>query len=129
MRTSNAHMASVRIAMVIALAATLLGGVPHATAGDAAAQPADSTGAGMRVYRDPATGEFTAPPPGAELPPVAHAPGGPSEPTLLETPGTSPAGGVTIDLRGAFQSSITATANESGVRTDCHTDASGATSP
>lgn len=129
MRTHNGYEAPFRIATVVALAATLLGGARNVVAGDAVtietAQPAGG-GAGMRVYRDPVTGEFTAPPPGTALPPAAHS-FGTATPQLIESPGTSPAGGMTIDLQGAFQSSITATADGGSVRTGCHSDAPGAT--
>jgi len=74
----------------------------------------------MRVYRDPATGAFV-PPPAAPAP--AATPAG-SQPLgvrrFVEVPGTSPAGGVTVDLQGAFQSEVTATVDRDGhVATRC----------
>lgn len=77
---------------------------------------ADGT-AGMRVYRDPTTGAFTSPPPDAHalLPSEART----ATPPLVETQGTSAAGGIMVDLRGAFQSSVTATVDETGVHTHC----------
>ena len=39
---------------------------------------------------------------------------------FVEVPGTSPAGGVTVDLQGAFQSEVTATVDADGhVATRC----------
>jgi hypothetical protein len=108
---------SLRVVLVIALAGSVLIGTRSAAADEA-------NGAGMRVYRDPATGAFTAPPPGTALPPSARSLGTSAQ-GLVETPGTSAAGGVTINLGGRFQSAISATADDTGtVRTGCHTDAS-----
>ncbi len=90
-------------------------------------------GAGMRVYRDPATGEFTAPPPSAAVVPDAAGSAaalGSAPPALVEEPGSSAAGGVTIDLRGRFHSEESATIDEAGkIHTRCHTDADGGTTP
>ena len=72
---------------------------------------------GMRVYRDPVTGKFGPPPPGAVTPPAERA--GEEEP-LVEEPGTTPAGGVTVDLKGRFRSTTKATLDPTGkVRTPC----------
>jgi hypothetical protein len=87
----------------------------------------------MRVYRDPATGEFTAPPPGAAIAPDTAANAGAlgtAPQALVEEPGSSAAGGVTIDLRGRFRSEESATVDESGrIHTRCHTDAGGGSTP
>lgn len=99
-------------------------GVFLATGAYAGADDAAATGAaGMRVYRDPATGAFVPPPPGTTAldtttaDTAGHALGARR---LVETPGTSAAGGVTIDLQGAFQSEITATVDADGhARTRC----------
>jgi hypothetical protein len=49
---------------------------------------------------------------------------------LVEQPGSSAAGGVTIDLRGRYRSSESATVDASGrVHTRCDTDANGGTKP
>ncbi len=89
--------------------------------------------AGMRVYRDPATGEFTAPPAGAAAVPENAANGaalGTAPRALVEERGSSAAGGVTIDLQGRFRSSESATVDETGrIHTRCHTDADGGTTP
>ncbi len=115
-----------RLLATLALATTLVV-APSAGAGDAGEAPALDGSAvaarasqpGMRVYRDPATGAFTAPPAGTTLPPATRALGAAAE-TLVETPGPSDAGGVMIDLRGSFQSAITATVDDSGrVGTRC----------
>ncbi len=70
----------------------------------------------MRVYRDPATGAFVPPPtaavPAAPTPPPTAQSLGTRR--LVEMPGTSRAGGVTIDLQGAFQSEVTATVGADG---------------
>ena len=84
--------------------------------------------AGMRVFRDPATGAFTAPPTTTGTADALSAVDAtraraletaPSE--LVEEPGTSPAGGVTLDLRGRFQSDQSATVDANGaLHTRCH---------
>ncbi|MGH7895712.1 MAG: post-PEP-CTERM-1 domain-containing protein [Candidatus Binatia bacterium] len=76
------------------------------------AEDAASSGA-MRVYRDPQTGKLTTPPPGAVVEEVAP----PTEALTATLPaplvpfrGTSPAGGVGINVRGlpkpTFQATI-----------------------
>ncbi len=106
-------------AIGLGLAATVALSVPASAGDDAAA---------MRVYRDPVTGEFTGPPSDAgrsdALSAAAAARTGapesaPSE--LVEEPGASAAGGVTMDLRGRFRSDETATVDANGsVQTHCH---------
>lgn len=85
--------------------------------------------AGMRVYRDPATGEFTGPPDTPSTDTEAAAPEAaararalPSAPSeLIEEPGTSAAGGVTLDLEGRFRSEESATIDAAGTpRVRCH---------
>jgi len=107
------------IAIAIVLGVLLASGA-YAGADDAPASGA----AGMRVYRDPATGAFVPPPLGTTAPDTTtpdtagHALGGARR--LVETPGTSAAGGVTMDLQGAFQSEIAATVDADGhTRTGC----------
>lgn len=71
--------------------------------------------AGMRAYIDPQTGEFAEPPPG-----VSSSAGTTSEAfsrsseRLVEVPGTTPAGGVKVDLRGRFLSTFAATVDAAG---------------
>jgi len=84
----------------------------------AAAEPA-AGGAAMRIYRDPATGAFIPPPP-ETAPPAASRGLSSSSQDLVETPGTSTASGVTLDLRGGFQSAISARVADDGrVHTRC----------
>jgi hypothetical protein len=114
MRTRTDSQTRLGLGMAIALCATLLG-VGRVVADDA-------SGAGMRVYRDPATGVFTSPPPGTSVPPTARALGTAAQ-SLVETPGTSAAGGVTIDLGDRFQSAVVGAVGGDGtVRTQCHSD-------
>ncbi len=74
----------------------------------------------MRVYIDPETGEFAAHPPEAALPEAL--PGtalqlqslsAPSE-ELAEVPGTTEAGGFTVELNGQFQMDLTVTPDADG---------------
>lgn len=65
--------------------------------------PAPARAAGMRVYRDPQTGEFTDPPLPATAP-VERALNRSHE-GLVATPNTAvPNGGVKLDLQGRFRS-------------------------
>jgi hypothetical protein len=80
---------------------------PAATSGTAA--PAE----GMVVHRDPATGKLGVPPPDAV--PSATRQAAPSSPVALpETPGTTPAGGVQVDLQGWLDSPMRATIGPDG---------------
>ncbi len=74
----------------------------------------------MHVYIDPETGEFGAPPPEAappeagpeaalQLQPLSTA----SE-ELVEVPGTTQAGGFTVELNGQFQRYLTVTPDADG---------------
>ena len=123
MRAHNAIATArrtVRLAIVMcAVAAAFVTTAVAAADGDPAP--------GMRVYRDPVTGAFTSPPASASEAPATPSGARAAAPILVETPGTSAAGGVMIDLGGAFQSSITATVDGGGVRTDCRSDGDGAT--
>ncbi len=71
--------------------------------------------AGMRAYIDPQTGEFAEPPPGAPsgAGTTSEAFSRSSE-RLVEVPGTTPAGGVKVDLRGRFLSTFAATVDAAG---------------
>ncbi len=80
------------------------------------ANPAAPQGAArMHVYIDPETGEFGEPPPEAappEAPPQAELQLQSEE--LVEVPGTTEAGGVTVELNGQFQSPLTVTRDADG---------------
>ena len=83
--------------------------------GQVAAAPQGSPG--LRVYVDPLTGEFSAPPPWAARPDEALAPQAAfstSEEGLVETPSPVPGGGVVVNLRGRFRSPLTATLDADG---------------
>ncbi len=74
----------------------------------------------MRVYIDPETGEFGVPPPEA-APPEAGPDAalqfkslGTSSEELVEVPGTTEAGGFTIELNGQFQRDLTVTPDADG---------------
>jgi len=118
-------------ARAVAMAGESVPGAASGTAEDTRIQgsrtadgPAGS--AGMRIYRDPATGEFTTPPPGAAILPPASRALGTSAEGLVETPGTGAAGGVTIDLGGRFRSAVSATADDAGaVTTHCRPETPG----
>lgn len=75
--------------------------------------PAPERAAGMRVYKDPQTGKFIAPPTAPALPPreglVAPAPV-----DLQETVNTVPGGGIKVDLQGRFRSHSIATKDAEG---------------
>ena len=80
------------------------------------ANPAAPQGAArMHVYIDPETGEFGEPPPEAahpEEPPQVELQLQSEE--LVEVPGTTEAGGVTVELNGQFQSPLTVTRDADG---------------
>lgn len=71
--------------------------------------------AGMRAYIDPQTGELAEPPAGASSAAgtVNEAFSRSSE-HLVEVQGTTPAGGVKVDVRGRFLSTFTATLDGAG---------------
>ena len=91
---------------------------PAATAGTSAAAQS------MVVHRDPATGKLGAPPshptgtlgvPPPDAAPSAVPQAAPSSPvTLPETPGTTPAGGVTVDVQGHLDFPMRATIGADG---------------
>lgn len=88
------------------------------------ASPAESTiqdtqsAAGMRVYRDPVTGEFVSSPPvGTAEPGVSKELADPlstSSEGLVIRP--APGGGVMVDLQGRFQNTATVTTDADGHR-------------
>ncbi len=74
----------------------------------------------MRVWIDPETGEFGVPPPEAAPPEAGpeaalqfKSLGTPSE-ELVEVPGTTEAGGFTLELNGQFQSPLSVTRDADG---------------
>lgn len=96
----------------LALAAALLLGTStrEACAGEA--------GAGFEAYVDPNTGELVEEPVGIPRSLSGDAAVAPDGAPLVEEP--SPAGGVSVELRGAFRSSVTATVAPDGrVETKC----------
>jgi len=105
---------------------------PAATSGTSAPAP------GMVVHRDPATGKLGAPPshptgtlgvPPPDAAPSAVPQAAPSSPFALpETPGTTPAGGVTVDVQGHLDSPMWATIGADGkARVECAAPALGGT--
>jgi hypothetical protein len=88
---------------------------------------ADAGGAGLRVYRDPATGEFTEPPADE----AASALGGAATaarrlPALRQRPSPVAGGGVIVDLGERFQSVVRARIDGAAPQVSC--DAAGAAS-
>ena len=76
----------------------------------------------LQVYRDPATGRFTVPPPGLVpvVPKVLKIPLRPLVERRVERPG----GGVRVDLGERFSSALVVTRGEDGrLRTECLHDA------
>lgn len=104
-----------RLSTLLALGALLTTSTQSSLAQDATAGgDADDSKdrAGVMIYVDPETGEWTAPPPDKEIrPPVAGALSQSAE-GLVEKPG--PAGGVMVDLKGRFQSSVIAVPRPDG---------------
>ena len=91
---------------LIALGAVLAFGA--ATPGRAGDEPTPAGAQGMVIYRDPATGRLGVPPAGVIPPPApALVPRG-----VAERAGTSPAGGVLLDVVPRF--TMTATTDGAG---------------
>ncbi len=85
--------------------------------GTACAEEPGAAGAGMRIYRDPATGQIGVPPPGSVGP--AERAVRPLAP-LVESPGTSPAGGWKLDSSGLPLNAFVATRDAAGnVQIEC----------
>jgi hypothetical protein len=77
----------------------------------------------QKIYRDPVTGEFTAPPPHVPTPAVTTPERivTPSAPHM-QTPSAAPGGGVMMDVEGRFRSYTSATKDENGeIGIHCHT--------
>ncbi len=99
MRLGALKMAALSFASLLALSLHSLSAAEPQDANPAAPQGA----AGMRVYIDPETGEFGVPPEaGPEAALQFQSLSAPSE-ELVEVPGTTEAGGFTVELNGQFQ--------------------------
>ena len=116
MRLGALKMAALIFASSLALSLHSHSAAEPRDAKTAAAQGA----AAMRVWIDPETGEFGVPPP--EAAPPEALPGAalqlqslstPSE-ELVELPGTTEAGGFTVELNGQFQSPLILTRDADG---------------
>jgi len=80
----------------------------------AAGAPVPGVSAGLRVYKDPQTGEFTDPPATLPTAPVERALNRSHE-GLVAVPNTAvPGGGVKLDLQGRFRSHFVATKDAEG---------------
>jgi len=86
----------------------------QACAGTMPADPGSRADGAMRVYRDPATGTFTAPSPSAATAVPSDARVSSSGKDLVESAGGSPGGGIRLDLQGKFRSYAIATKDEQG---------------
>jgi hypothetical protein len=117
---------TVRNGVIIILAWMLCAGcastgvTPTSVASEAsppAASPPAGTHAGLRVYKDPQTGEFTEPPPNTSIAtttaPIERA-FSRSHEGLLAVPSSMPGGGVRVDLQGRFRSHFVATKDADG---------------
>jgi lysophospholipase L1-like esterase len=89
------------------------------------AQETRDKGAGMTIYIDPVSGAIVPPPSGPRTLPAAPADTAglaPASEGFPQTPGTSPAGGIKLDLQGRLQSAVVAhTRTDGTVATDCRT--------
>jgi hypothetical protein len=100
--------------LLFVLMAVLTVGV--ASAAEPVLSSPGTAGDGMVIYRDPDTGRLGPPP--ADAPSGAAALS--SGEAVVETPGSSSAGGIKADLRGRFMSSVQATLDGHGqVGHDC----------
>ena len=129
------------VAGLVAVAAVR--GAGPARACDDASAPAATSGIsapaqGMVVHRDPATGKLGPPPshptgtlgvPPPDAAPSAVPQAAPSSPVALpETPGTTPAGGVTVDVQGHLDFPMRATIGADGkAHVECAAPALGGT--
>jgi len=86
----------------------------QACAGTMPATPGAPTEGAMRVYRDPATGAFKAPSPGAANALSTDARASSSGKDLVESAGASAGGGIRLDLQGKFRSYAIATKDDQG---------------
>ncbi len=111
LKIAGCPMVALSFASLLALSVHSLSAAEPQDANPAAPQGA----AGMRVYIDPETGEFGVPPPdaGPEAALQLQSLSTPSE-ELMEVPGTTEAGGFTIELNGQFQRDLTVTPDADG---------------
>ncbi len=114
-------LTAVRACIVLAslvLVAAAIADEPARARAVAAGQRAPDRAAGLRIHRNPVTGVLEAQPTADSVLPASSL--GTSSEGLVETPGTSPAGGITVDLKGRFRSTVSATADATGrVKTGC----------
>lgn len=108
--------AGVALAGLVGAAACLAVSGSPALAGD---DGATATAGGMRVYVDPSTGQvLKEPPQGAAgsltITPAERNAFSTSHEGLVQTPAGVPGGGVRLDLKGRFQSSLMATVGPDG---------------
>jgi lysophospholipase L1-like esterase len=86
-------------------------------------QDARESRGGMTIYVDPASGAIAPPPPGPRTfraPATNTAAFESYSEELLEIPGTTPAGGIKLDLQGRFRSAVVAhTRTDGTVETQC----------
>jgi len=80
-------------------------------------EPAAANGA-VKIYRDPTTGEWL-PPPDEEARRVVVPVVSPTAAPFTIRSGTSPAGGVILDLGGSLTADLTVTHDGSGTRPAC----------
>src|SRR5262252_3053855 len=88
--------------------------------------PAPSAAQALRVYRDPSTGAFVEPPPGAA--PIA-APGPPAAAPGALTEEAAPGGGRMIRLHGAFRSQLVGHADARSTTVSCASAAAARPAP
>ena len=90
-------------------------GVTPASSAPEASSTLAGAQAGLRVYKDPQTGEFTDPPPpeAATAAPTERALNRSHE-GLVAVPSDVPGGGVRLDLQGRFRSHFIATKDADG---------------
>lgn len=122
---------AVGVLAVCVLAVVGLSGAPGSRSSMTATTAADAekdtqgTGAEMRVYIDPVTGEFTSPPPND--PTFTKLPKSITDATRTSHEGLvveeNPRGGVVVNVRGRFMHMQTATIDEDGkLASECDTD-------
>jgi len=102
-------MASAGRWLALGVIGTVLGAGALATA---RAEEPPAAAPGMLIHRDPVTGKLGMPPPEAVTPPSETVERPPV--ALPETPGTTPAGGVKVDLQKRFQFQTSATVGPDG---------------
>ena len=111
-------MARTRWLTLAAIGAVLVAGLA-ATRAEEETAPTASAPTGMVIHRDPVTGKLGMPPPEAATPSPRETVQAPSV-DVPETPGTTSAGGVKVDLQQRFQMQMRATVGPDGkLRMEC----------